>query len=363
MRLCGKGAQQYGQVSWFVWTHVFLPLQFCCWYTLPFNSLFRSPRTFTGTPFRYCCGFYVLLNIVQVVLYGHISICSISINTYEWAVWMTLVNVREWMVGFLLTHRLKAVTHKFRWWYYLFGAVPGLAVSNWLAVAFIAPYPGPLFEAVFAQAKATDLHITLVSRLSVIGLDVAFAYFFVTKALRFTDNEFNYREQLVVAAPLLFNCGLSILLSACDLYRVTLPKTENVGGWDFLARLSFDFYIIYFLDFTDKVDRIMTTVQSNFQQDGSFANRGPTLMSLSRNLPHGSLPNLTSEAAGSTRRIKPPPRRSQDTILKNAENQVLHHQMNGGASLGHISDTRVDAAGSGQVALYKSKSFKTIEEM
>ncbi|KAJ3409180.1 hypothetical protein HDU80_002416 [Chytriomyces hyalinus] len=317
-----------------------------------------------GTPFRYCCGLYILLNIVQVVLYGHISVTSISINTYEWAVWMTLVNLREWMVGFLLTHRLKAVMQQFRWWYYLFGAVPGLAVSNWLAVAFIAPYPGPLFEAVFAQAKATDFHITLISRLSVIGLDVAFAYFFMTKALRFTGDEFNYRERLVVAAPLLFNCGLSIMLSACDLYRVTLPKTENVGGWDFLARLSFDFYIIYFLDFTDKVDRIMMTVQSNFQQDGSFANHRPTLMSTSRKLPHGSMPNLTSEAAGSTRRIKSPPRRSQDTIHKNVENQVLHHQINGSAAgVGYISDMHVDAAGSGQVALYKSKSFKTIEEM
>ncbi|KAJ3237412.1 hypothetical protein HDU81_009510 [Chytriomyces hyalinus] len=339
---------------------IYLGFMICVYVAKVPNSMDKL----VGTPFRYCCGFYVLLNIVQVVLYGHISVCSISINTFEWAVWMTLVNVREWMVGFLLTHRLKAVMYNFRWWFYLFGAVPGFAVSNWLAVAFIAPYPGPLFDAVFAQAKATDFQITLISRLSVIALDVAFVYFFMTKALRFTGDEFNYREQLVVAAPLLFNCGLSILLSAFDLYRVTLPKTENVGGWDFLARLSFDFYIIYFLDFTDKVDRIMKSVQSNFQQDGSFANRGPTLKRTSRNLAQGSLPNLTSEAAGSTRRIKSAPRRSQDTIHKYTENQVHNHHMNGvvGGN-GNISDTRVDAGGSGHVALYKSKSFKTIEEM
>lgn len=208
--------------------------------------------------------FYLIVNLLQVILYATNTYTGVGINTLSWGVWLALVLFREWTIGILLIHRFKAVNPDMPKYYYFFGFTNFFCTLAWFAVALLAPYgKTSAFNAVWDAAISSDVAISVITRLYMLISNFVFLYMIVNRITKYNRTVLWSNDSRMIY----LNCFICILATVLDLYRTVLPKEANVGGLDFLARLNFDLYIVYFLDFGSIIGGLFKTAEATSMQD------------------------------------------------------------------------------------------------
>ncbi|KAJ3308665.1 hypothetical protein HDV04_000995 [Boothiomyces sp. JEL0838] len=226
-------------------------------------------ESFLGkNPIKVMISTYIILNFIQVLLYGIVTFQDVQINTFTWSAWLVFVLLREWLMGFMLTFRFVGIYKNMSKFFFAFGFINTIFTLNWFSVAVTSPYGNTLtFQGIWNFAVGTDFTFTLITRAYMLISDFLFLYCILKTISVFNKSAVKSNE----ACLLYYNCVVSILLTILDVWRTLAPKSADVGGFDFLARLNFDFYLLYFIDFSDRLKSILRGSSNN--KKGS--NSGP----------------------------------------------------------------------------------------